>query len=190
MRSRIWTVTFLVMVVCASTAMLGAVYTRTEPRVRRNERIKVQRSILEVFHIPFEENSIEEVFALSVDTQDLVGRSLYRSKDGGVAVEISGAGVWGEMSALIALEHDLETVIGLKILKNVETPGLGGRISEDWFQDQFVGKKAEPELRIVSRGEAKKPNEVDGITGATQTSEAFEKMLNSNIAALRRDMGR
>jgi Na+-transporting NADH:ubiquinone oxidoreductase subunit C len=179
MRYRIWTVLFLVIVVCVSTSMLNAIYTYTDPIVRRNEKLRIQKNVLEVFQIPHEEYNIQEIFGESVNTQTIEGMELYRSSSGNIAFQISGPGFWGAISALIALEPDLETIKGLKILENKETPGLGGRIADDWFQDQFRGKKLVPELKIVPHGE--KTNEVDAITGATQTSKAFEKIINTNF---------
>ncbi len=41
------------------------------------------------------------------------------------------------------------------------------------------GPRFEPELVVVSPGKAAKINEVDGITGATLSCKAFEKILNS-----------
>ncbi len=181
MRYRIWTVLFLVIVVCVSTGMLNAIHTYTDPIVRRNEKLKIQRSILEIFQIPHEEYNIQEIFEGSIDIQAVEGIELYRSISGGTAFVVNGPGFWGAISALIALEPDLETIEGLKILENRETPGLGGRIADDWFQGQFKGKKLVPELKIVPYGKAKGINEVDAITGATQTSKAFEKIVNTNF---------
>lgn len=181
MRYRIWTVLFLVIVVCVSTGMLNAIYTYTDPIVRRNEKLKIQKNVLEVFQIPHEEYNIRDIFEEIINTRTIEGMELYRSSSGSIAFEISGPGFWGTISALIALEADLETIKGLKILENKETPGLGGRIADDWFQSQFKGKKLVPELEIVPHGRAKEINEVDAITGATQTSKAFEKIINTNF---------
>ena len=187
MKRKIWTVLFLLIVVCISTGMLNAVYIHTAPLVRRNEEAKTQKGVLEIFHIPYDEISIQRTFDenVDVDAQTVKGIKLYKSRCGSVAFQISGPGFWGEISAIVALESDLETIRELRILKNTETPGLGGRITESWFQDQFKGKKATPELKILPYGTAQKPNEVDAITGATQTSRAFERIINNNIGFLR-----
>ena len=63
MRYRIWTVLFLVIVVCVSTGMLNAIYTYTDPIVRRNEKLKIQKSVLEILQIPYEEHNIQEIFS-------------------------------------------------------------------------------------------------------------------------------
>lgn len=207
MKSKVWTVLFLVIVVCVSTGMLNAIYTHTMPIIQENQRLKIRQSVLDVFGIPYEAGRVEKAFNenIEVDSQTIKSMTLYKAMSG-VAFKVSGSGFWGSISALIALEPDLETIIGLKILENSETPGLGGRITESWFQDQFKGKKVTPELKIVSirRGEhqigvdtstgatkkAKAVNEVDAITGATQTSKAFEKLLNENIRIFHQNMGK
>jgi Na+-transporting NADH:ubiquinone oxidoreductase subunit C len=187
-KRKVWIVLFLVIVVCISTGMLSAVYVHTDPIVRENERTKVQANVLELFGIPYEETTIEEIFELSIDVQIMGNDTLYRSREGSIAFEISGSGFWGKISALIALGPDLDTIRGLKVLKNMETPGLGGRIAEDWFQDQFEGKKLIPELKIIPYRKAEGPNEVDAITGATQTSRAFERIINNSTEDFRRRM--
>ena len=184
MKFKIWTVLFLIIVVCISAGMLNAIHFYTDPIAQKNARIKIQRSILEIFGIPYEETSVEEAFKenIYIDTKTVEGFTIYRT-EAGIAFEISGPGFWETISVLIALEPDLETIKGLRILKHAETPGLGGRITESWFQDQFKGKKLVPDLKIVSHKKAEGPNQVDAITGATETSKALERMINNNVRA-------
>ncbi|MFZ5949753.1 MAG: FMN-binding protein, partial [Candidatus Rifleibacteriota bacterium] len=55
------------------------------------------------------------------------------------------------------------------------------------FKARFIDKPFEPvrsdglRLKVVSEGTAKKTDEVDGITGATGTSSAIEKIINNSI---------
>lgn len=198
---KIWTVLFLVIVVGTSTGILNAMYIYTDPIARKNERLKLYRYVLEVLEIPYKESDTEQVFRenIVVNTQTVKGVNLYMSK-AGVAFEVSGPGFWGQISTLIALEPDLETIKGLKVLKHSETPGLGERITEDWFQYQFKGKKLTSGISIVTHKGARsykkavevtsasrvsKPkNEVDAISGATETSKSFEKMINNSFRTL------
>lgn len=66
------------------------------------------------------------------------------------------------------------TILGIKILSQRETPGLGTRCEETrsgenvpWWQVQFSGKKAE-EIEIDKDG-----GQIESITGATITSRAI-----------------
>ncbi len=82
------------------------------------------------------------------------------------------------MSFFICVEPDLETLKGIEVLDHSETPGLGGRITEDQFKKQFIGKKLKPKLMVVSGRNAEGENEVDAITGATNTSRGIESFIN------------
>lgn len=98
-----------------------------------------------------------------------------------VILPLSGTGYGGAIEAMLALEKDMRTVAGIAIVSHSETPGLGARINEPAWRGQFAGKEIEDktgELRIsVARGRATNEYEVDGITGATRTSNAMTNML-------------
>ncbi len=93
----------------------------------------------------------------------------------------SGAGYQGPIQGMIAMHGDMNTIAGLAITDQVETPGLGGRIEEPAWQAQFAGVKvrdANGELRFaVQHGPASNDYEVDGITGATKTSNAMSRII-------------
>lgn len=98
-----------------------------------------------------------------------------------VVLPISGTGYGGPIEAMIAVEGDLEAVAGLTILSHNETPGLGGRISELAWRQQFVGKSVRDSTGsvqlAVARGGSTTEYEVDAITGATRTNNAMTRML-------------
>ncbi|HHT9136547.1 MAG TPA: FMN-binding protein [Candidatus Wunengus sp. YC60] len=82
------------------------------------------------------------------------------------------------MSLFICVEPDLETLKGIEVLDHSETPGLGGRITEEQFKKQFAGKKLRPRIMVVKGRNTESANEVDAITGATNTSRGIESFLN------------
>ena len=82
------------------------------------------------------------------------------------------------MSLFICLEPDLETLKGIEVLDHSETPGLGGRMTEESFKKQFVGKKLKPRITLIKGRKAEGTNEFDAITGATNTSRGVEAFLN------------
>jgi Na+-transporting NADH:ubiquinone oxidoreductase subunit C len=82
------------------------------------------------------------------------------------------------ISIFICVEPDMETLKGIEVLDHSETPGLGGRITEASFKKQFVGKKVKPNLLMVKERKALNQNEVDAITGATNTSKGIEAFIN------------
>ncbi|NUM34982.1 MAG: FMN-binding protein [Candidatus Brocadiae bacterium] len=113
--------------------------------------------------------------------------------------EIAGAGFWDKVAGYMALKEGFKSIAGITFYDHKETPGLGQRIEEGWFQGQFTfwnksifrEGSAQPELRVTSRkgtydGEAtqdfgKKQNEVDAITGASETSRALDRFVTKNL---------
>lgn len=94
---------------------------------------------------------------------------------------ISGTGYGGPIEAMIAIGDDMTTVSALAIMSHSETPGLGARIDEPAWRQQFVGKPIADETGTprlsVARGRATTEFEVDAITGATRTNNAITRML-------------
>ena len=103
----------------------------------------------------------------------------YVTSDKQIIFEFHGNGLQGPIHGAISLMADMETIKGMTIIKQEETPGLGGRIGEAEFLERFKNKKLFPELSIVREGKASGINEVDGITGATLSCDALQDMLNS-----------
>jgi len=88
---------------------------------------------------------------------------------------VSGSGLWGEIIAHIGFKTD-GSISGISFIKQSETPGLGARIDEIWFKEQFRGKTAP--LKFVPEGKSSSNDEFDAITGATVTTTAVKNMVN------------
>jgi Na+-transporting NADH:ubiquinone oxidoreductase subunit C len=78
------------------------------------------------------------------------------------------------------VEKDLKTLTGIEFIKQNETPGLGGRITESWFKEQFRGKRWP--LTVVPEGDPAGDQEFQAITGATNTTNAVRDILNNRLA--------
>ena len=91
------------------------------------------------------------------------------------------------------MNGDGTTVRGITFYEHGETPGLGAEVEAKWFQDNFIGKKiatTDGEFRSVGivRGkvdnvvnESEKPYYVDGISGATVTSNGVNSFLKEAL---------
>ncbi|HMP89187.1 MAG TPA: NADH:ubiquinone reductase (Na(+)-transporting) subunit C [Kiritimatiellia bacterium] len=112
------------------------------------------------------------------------------------AFPTSGMGLWSIIYGYIALDRDLSTVIGATFYKHGETPGLGGEVSTDWFQDQFRGKKIFYNgnllrLEVVKGAAPENSNhQVDGMSGATMTGNGMNTFLNRDIGYYERYFSR
>ena len=205
MREKIAMIVFILVLGSVLTAALVIVDDFTEPYIKVNMRRKLQKSVLKAAGIDFEGQDPNTVFTAEITATPYPDamqvkkpkkgdekKKFYRTAAGDYIFEYRGSGLQGEIYGAIAFKSDLETIKGVTIVKQEETPGLGGRIAEQQFLNRFMSRKIFPELRITKAGNAKGENEVDGLTGATLSCNAFEKMLNSEsrkyIAAIKESM--
>ncbi len=181
MKERVWMILFVLVLGSFLTAALLAVTNYTDPIIEKNNELMVKKSILLALGIPYSEETVESVFSMNIDKVPKGVATFYFSKSGEVAFEVSGSGLWGPVDGVIALMPDHRSIKGLTIIRQEETPGLGGRIAEDEFLNRFKNKVVVPKLEIVAEGKATKENQVDGITGATMSGKALESLLNSEM---------
>jgi Na+-transporting NADH:ubiquinone oxidoreductase subunit C len=107
---------------------------------------------------------------------------------------VVGRGLWGGLWGYIAVNEAKDKVLGTYFYHESETAGLGARISEKWFQDQFNGKPifgedGEVALTVVKAGSAQSEFEVDGVTGATLTSNGVAAMVKDGLTAYKEFLG-
>ncbi|GBR77343.1 electron transport complex protein RnfG [Candidatus Termititenax dinenymphae] len=93
----------------------------------------------------------------------------------GYVLKVNARGYSSEVEMLVGLDRDY-TLTGVRVLAQAETPSLGSRVTEPDFLAQFAGQQTD---NLALR---KKGGTVDGITGATITSEAVVKGISAAIA--------
>jgi Na+-transporting NADH:ubiquinone oxidoreductase subunit C len=95
-----------------------------------------------------------------------------------------GPGLWGKIHTLVGYQTDRETLTGIAFLAHSETPGLGARMDELWFSDQFKGCKGAFTRLIPEKAPTQQPGELHGITGATITSTSIKQIVNDSMQAV------
>lgn len=104
-----------------------------------------------------------------------------------VILPVHGKGLWSTLYGFLALEGDLNTVVGLGFYSHAETPGLGGEVDNPAWKALWPGKKVygddtrEPLIGLVKGSvDAATPNaeyKVDGLSGATLTSNGVTNLV-------------
>ena len=168
----------------------------TAERVARNQELVTAQAFLNAVGRPEAEReaalkAYEEFFGSAK------GSSAVRASVDGEEIlikQFSGMGLWGTVTGVLATDAEVKRIVGIDIISHSETPGLGGRIEQDWFKNQFRGERIPPEGIVVRKGqggadEDSENGQVDGITGATGTSTSMAVMLNREIAGLRKEVG-
>ena len=181
MKSRIMMIVFILVLGSILTAALVAVASYTTPIIQRNEALETRKSILEALEIPFGEDDVEEVFAGNVREKKADGIPYYAARSGDIAFDYAGPGLWGPIEGIIAVGPRFEALTGITIIRQEETPGLGSRIGESAYLDQFKARRFAGGLRLVAPGRSQADNEIDSITGATLSANAFIEILNDAL---------
>jgi Na+-transporting NADH:ubiquinone oxidoreductase subunit C len=179
MKGKISMIIFIVILGSILTTALVAVENYTAPLIERNAELKRKASILNTFGIPYQEDDIEQVFLDHIRGRGRDEAKYYVSKDEMFAFVFTGSGLWGPIEGVLSLKQDLKSISRVEIMRQEETPGLGGRIAERTFLDRFNDKMFVPHLEMVPEGKSQENNEIDSITGATMSSEAFITILNT-----------
>ena len=123
--------------------------------------------------------------------EDLGIRSVHKA-DGGHVIETVTYGYAGEITMVIGVNNDGK-VTGLVVLEAHETPGLGNKaLTDHVFLAQFLNNSGSFTVATSgadafsgATGEAEpaagEEVSVDGITGATVTSKAVARCVNSAV---------
>lgn len=195
---------YMFLMTLAFTFLVSWIKLSTEERIRTNEKVKLQRIILRVMNIPatrkVRDEEVMRIFDSRVKTVELNGTILYvgYTEDGksvmGYAFPVGGPGFWGPISGMVGVDSKGSKILGIDFYRHSETPGLGARMTEEWFRKQFVGLSIVPregDVRIFSfkpAGTKKAPNELDAITGATGTSRGIDAFLNRDLERFRKEI--
>ena len=155
-------VIFLTFIVCISVIFLYATNSVTEEYIEnaKNEAVKatLNKQFTDMDDYSYDENL--ELYTIFLDNE-VVGYAF-------VAV---ASGYGGPIELIVALENnflkDDEIIIhSISVVSHSETPGLGERIVESSFEDQFIG------IDINDVALSKDGGKIDAISGATISSSA------------------
>lgn len=101
---------------------------------------------------------------------------------------VRGYALWSTLWGFVALESDLNTVVGLGFYEHAETPGLGGEIDNPKWKAIWPGKQifdANGDVAVyIKKGSVdssisvEKTHAIDGLSGATLTSNGVTNLLN------------
>lgn len=187
------------MLICTAifTGILSGVYVYSRPLIQANARLSEITAQLHALDIavPADVSStdLESSYEQNIEETNINGRTLYQyeTDEGEVnyAIPFKGAGLWGEITGIIAMDQELKTVLGMDFISQNETPGLGGRIEEDWFKEQFRGVALFEDGAPIRYAAPGSEGQIDAITGATATSSAVVDILNASIQDAKSKIG-
>ncbi|MBN1525875.1 MAG: FMN-binding protein [Spirochaetales bacterium] len=191
---KIYSIIFTFVLSLFFVAVLAFVFFTLKPTIDINNEFQLDRAILNAMGVSFENNEAAvTLFNEKVEKKKFEDIDYYQYTDADgsriIAVIQDGDGLWGEIDIVVAINPSQQIVTGFDIIKQNETPGLGGRIDEPWFKAQFKGEKYNAESGISMGdpgiGDTDSSNaQVDAITGASQTSRLVTIIVNAALKKL------
>lgn len=186
--TRTYPVVFMIIITIIFIGILATFYQLSFAKVQKYREMQLKKMVMSVFELPIQ--NVEKDFSKYIITREMEDLMYYESRTDsillGYCFPISGSGLWGTIHALLAVTPDFKKVINIEIVDQNETPGLGGRITESWFKDQFKGKtlinnNVLNNFVLIPENETAKDNEINQITGATASSKALVDMIYKDV---------
>lgn len=175
----------LTIVGLSSGGLLTGVYQMTSPQIGKEAQESLRKAI---FIVLPKATDYEKV----IIGEDVLYQGINKKgKKVGWAFLASGNGFQGKIKVMVGTNQKLNKLQNIEVLESIETPGLGGRITEDEFKRQFSGLSVKKEIKLVK---VAKPKGVDAstrgtvqaITGATISSKAIVEIIQYRVAAIRK----
>ncbi len=194
--------------VCAGAGLaLGVTYQATRGKIKAEQ----DRAKMAALRIVLPEADEDGFQAVSVPKAAYAtdGR-YYEAHDAegklvGYALEAAGSGYSSTIRVTVGIDPKGESIRGIKVTFQQETPGLGANceaievegtlwdvllgerrqagVTEPWFQAQFRGKRADSFSKIGN-----KYQNIDGLTGATITTNAVTDGVLEAVRSFRREV--
>lgn len=167
----------------ASAASIGYVYQKTAEPIAVAKKQKTLNAIKELVG-NFDNNPFDEKTDLSDGENEL-----YPAREDGIITAVavkssSNNGFGGKIELITGILTD-GTLAGCKIIEQNETPGLGSKVTESKFSNQFVGLNTFTDKIDLN----KDGGEIDAVTGATISSRAVVEAVKKAVNAYNRFAG-
>ncbi len=156
---KIFPIISVTIVVFIAVTLLGLTDTVVRDKIEWQKEQKIQRMLLEIFPDMTEHSLEDDIYRIYSNGAEI-----------GSACLAIGKGYGGVIDILVGLENET-TIKGVTIVSHLESPGLGARITESSFREQFIG------VNIADVALRQEGGEIDAITGATISSKAVVEAI-------------
>jgi Na+-translocating ferredoxin:NAD+ oxidoreductase subunit G len=170
----------MTIITAVSGLVLSGIWSVSEDKISRNEKAKVIDSLFEINPAATKYEKLdmsEEVYKCF----DKKGRLL------SYFFIAEGNGFQALIRIAVSVEPDWKEIIGIRILEQTETPGLGAKITEKSFLDKFANLALleNSPITCLKKDAHKSKSEILAITSATISSKAVANIINDRISTIK-----
>jgi electron transport complex protein RnfG len=131
-------------------------------KLSAQERVKAEESLLaEKQLLDLGEEEPQLIFVIKKD-----------NKPYAVALEDFGQGFGGALGVMVGFKLESGDLVGIGITTLAETPGVGTRVKENTFTEQFRDMRKDTTFKVKKDG-----GDIDAISGATISSRAVAQAV-------------
>jgi len=176
MREALRMILVLSLICGLSGLTLAAVRQATGPRIEEQVLNYVQGPALQQIFAEADNNPVQDRVTVDhKDTTITVFPAMINGRLAGVAFETFGRGYGGDIGVMVGFRVADDSLAGIGITTLKETPGLGSRVVEPEFREQFGGRPGR-DVALQSQG-----GDIAAIAGATLSSTATVAAVNEAI---------
>jgi len=161
--NKFYPIIILSVIVFVAVFLLMMVNNITHEKILLEREAKVTSALQKIFSDMQDFELKDDIYIIIKDNKTI-----------GYAFNAIGKGYGGEINTMVGLNPDF-TIKGISIVSNSETPGLGTKILESFFTDQFQGLSSQ-DIKLSKDG-----GKIDAISGATISSRAVTDSVKKTV---------
>jgi len=164
-------------IICVISAFaLALVYNVTKEPIAKQKRLEMIKAIKSVLPSSAVNDPVKD--KVTIEKKDIYIGKDKNNKVTGVAFKVySKEGYGGTIEIMLGINCKDNSVNGIEILSMSETPGLGAKITEDWFKNQYKKRN----LKNTNWKVKKDGGDIDQISGATISPRAVTKAVYNGL---------
>ncbi len=167
----------IVTVVCTGLLALTNGITTEARAEQKVKKVVENRQLLFPEAKEFKELDVKELLSADIDEKQVSALAEAKNEAGetiGYIAETNARGYGGAVNIMLAIGTN-QKLVGLRIMDNSETAGLGKKVEGESFRSQF--KDLDATKRYTARSVEGK-EQIDAISGATISSNAVAEAIN------------
>ncbi|MDR3322880.1 MAG: RnfABCDGE type electron transport complex subunit G [Zoogloeaceae bacterium] len=173
-----------------ASAALALAARATQEAILEAEARDLRASLTQVLPVGFADNDLL-ADQVEVDVGAKNPLRVYRARQGdgadnsvrGVVFKVVGQGYGGEIQILMAINRDAQ-ILGVRVLKHTETPGLGDKIEA--AKSHWIAGFIDKTLATANWAVKKDGGDFDQFAGATITPRAVVKAVKEGLETFAR----
>ncbi|MCX7908784.1 MAG: FMN-binding protein [Ignavibacteria bacterium] len=179
MKNVIQMIVVLTVIAVISGIALSEIASWANPKIAINRAKETEKAI---FRVQPKAKSYKQIKNIDFELYQVFDQN---NNPIGYAFPYEGNGFQGKIRLIVGLNDSLNVISRVEILEQVETPGLGTKITEEPFLKQFENLVTFPQIEWIKGSKPTKSNQIQTITAATISSKSVVEILNNGINKLR-----